>query len=55
MQNLAWRIPSRDELLDSYAKLDEDDLRNGVGDLVSSCRWMMNGDDRWRTVRCVQK
>ena len=45
-----WKI---ENVLDSYAKLDEDDLRDGVEDLVSGCRRMMDGDKKWQRVSAM--
>ena len=39
-----------ENVLDSYAKLDEDDLRDAVEDIMSGCRQMMNSDKKWRKV-----
>ena len=42
-----------DNLLDSYAKLDKDDLKIGVGNLKSSCRRMMKGGNNWQTLETM--
>ena len=54
------RVPDSEEarrkienVLDSYAKLDEDDLRDGVEDLMSGCRSMMKDDKKWRKVSAM--
>ena len=42
-----------ENVLDGYAKLDEDDLRDGVEDLMSGCRQMMKDDKKWRKVSAM--
>lgn len=42
-----------DNLLDSYAKLDKDDLEDGVESLASSCRGMMKGVEKWQMLKTM--
>jgi len=42
-----------DDLLDSYAKFDKDDLKEGVVELKSGCRWMMKDGKAWQTLETM--
>jgi len=41
------------DLLDSYVKLDRDDLKTGVASLKSSCRSMMKDGNAWQTLETM--